>query len=95
MIDERALVVEPEWREGAACLPYPAILFFGQDETESPAERRAREDQAKIVCETCCVRGECLEYAVVTREQYGIWGGLTELERKAYARAQGRKAARV
>lgn len=92
MIDERILLDEPVWREDAACLPYPAILFFGQDDNETPAERRAREDQAKIVCETCVVRVECLQYAIETKEQYGIWGGLTELERKAYVRAQQRAA---
>lgn len=92
MIDERDLLDDAVWRENAACLPFPAILFFGQDENEPPAERRAREDQAKVICETCGVRMECLEYAVAAKEQYGIWGGLTELERKAYQRAQGRKA---
>lgn len=92
MIHELPIFPEAEWREHAACLPYPAILFFGQDDNETPAERRAREDQAKIVCETCGVRMECLEYALETKEQYGIWGGLTEIERKAYQRAQGRRA---
>lgn len=79
---------ELEWRERAACLDYPAVLFFGLDDTESPAERRAREDEAKLICATCEVRRECLEYALATKEPYGIWGGLTELERKA--RLQGR-----
>lgn len=92
MIDERALLNDAIWREEAACLPFPAILFFGQDDNEPPADRRAREDQAKLICETCGVRVECLEYAIAAKEQYGIWGGLTELERKAYQRAQGRKA---
>jgi WhiB family redox-sensing transcriptional regulator len=74
---------ELEWRERAACLPHPAILFFGLDDSESPAERREREDEAKAVCARCEVRRECLEYALATKEPYGIWGGLTEIERKA------------
>ena len=74
-----------EWREKAACLPLPGILFFGMDDNESPIERRAREEQAKSICATCTVRSECLAYALVTKEAYGIWGGLTELERKAVA----------
>ncbi len=74
---------ELEWRERAACLAHPAILFFGLDDTEPPAERRVREDEAKRICATCLVRAECLEYALDTKEPYGIWGGLTELERKA------------
>lgn len=79
---------ETEWREQAACLLYPAILFFGIDENEGAAERHAREEEAKLICTECGVRTECLDYALTTREAYGIWGGLTELERKA--RLQGR-----
>ncbi len=74
------------WRERAACRMYPAVLFFGLDDTETPAERRGREQRAKLVCAGCRVRGECLEYALTTREAYGIWGGLTEVERKARLR---------
>lgn len=76
------------WREDAACLPFPAILFFGVDDNESPIERRAREDQAKSICANCSVRSDCLDFAISAREPYGIWGGLTELERKAAASAK-------
>jgi WhiB family redox-sensing transcriptional regulator len=81
-------VGETVWRESAACLSYPAVLFFGLDDAESPAERRAREERAKQVCATCEVRRDCLEYALTTREPYGIWGGLTELERRARLRSR-------
>jgi WhiB family transcriptional regulator, redox-sensing transcriptional regulator len=73
---------EAEWREDAACLAYPAVLFFGLDDSETPAERRSREERAKRVCYTCSVRHDCLEYALATKEPYGIWGGLTEIERR-------------
>ena len=79
---------EAHWREQAACLPFPAILFFGMDDNEGAAERHAREQEAKRICMDCLVRAECLDYALTTREAYGIWGGLTEIERKA--RLQGR-----
>ena len=79
---------ETAWRENASCLQYPAVLFFGVDDSESPAERRLREDKAKRICATCQVRRQCLEYALTTREPYGIWGGLTELERKARLRSR-------
>ena len=85
---KEALVPEAAWRESAACLPYPAILFFGIDDNEGAAERHAREQEAQLICTGCLVRTECLDYALTTRESYGIWGGLTELERKA--RLQGR-----
>ncbi|MGH2821285.1 MAG: WhiB family transcriptional regulator [Actinomycetota bacterium] len=71
------------WREHAACLSYPAVLFFGLDDAETPAERRVREEEAKRICLGCAVREECLDYALTTREPYGIWGGLTEIERRA------------
>jgi WhiB family redox-sensing transcriptional regulator len=85
---KEAAFPEAEWRDRAACLPFPAILFFGMDDNESPVERHARELEAKSICQNCVVRDECLAYALATRESYGIWGGLTELERKA--RLQGR-----
>jgi WhiB family transcriptional regulator, redox-sensing transcriptional regulator len=83
-----ALAADAEWRERAACLPYPAVLFFGLDDSETPAERRAREDEAKGICSICDVRRECLDYALATKEPYGIWGGLTEIERKARLRSR-------
>lgn len=77
------LLTEIEWRQRAACLEYPAVLFFGLDDSETPVERRIREDEAKRICSTCDVRRECLDYALETKEPYGIWGGLTEIERKS------------
>lgn len=41
-----------------------------------------REQRAKEICTECCVRDACLEYALSIREQHGIWGGLTENERR-------------
>ena len=38
--------------------------------------------EAKRVCLTCEVRGECLEYALQNDERFGIWGGLSERERR-------------
>ncbi|HWL64850.1 MAG TPA: WhiB family transcriptional regulator [Actinomycetota bacterium] len=76
---------QAEWRERAACLPFPAVLFFGLDDNESPIERRAREEEAKSICSTCAVQGQCLEFAISAKEPYGIWGGLTEVERKGSA----------
>jgi WhiB family transcriptional regulator, redox-sensing transcriptional regulator len=80
------VIPDAEWRESAACLHFPAVLFFGQDDSESPAERRTRETRAKRICAACSVRDECLDYALRTKEPYGIWGGLTELERKTRLR---------
>lgn len=90
MIEELLSGTDVGWRENAACLSYDAALFFGLDDTEPPAERRVREDQAKQICTDCCVREECLDYALATREPYGIWGGLTEVERRNRIHARRR-----
>jgi WhiB family redox-sensing transcriptional regulator len=79
---------EGEWRERAACLAFPSILFFGVDDNETPVERRGREERAKEICAICPVRKECLDYALATKEPYGIWGGLTEVERKSRLRGR-------
>ena len=78
------------WQERAACLPYPAVLFFGMDDSETSGEKRSREEKAKLICSTCGVRNECLRHALEAREPYGIWGGLTEVERRARARKSSR-----
>ena len=83
VMNEPILATKAEWRERAACLEYPAVLFFGLDDSESPGERRTREERAKRICLGCEVRRECLDYALTTKEPYGIWGGLTEIERRA------------
>jgi WhiB family transcriptional regulator, redox-sensing transcriptional regulator len=82
-MQESLVTEQAAWREQAACLAYPGVLFFGLDDSETPVERRYREEEAKRVCLACEVRQECLEYALATREPYGIWGGLTEIERRA------------
>ena len=89
-MNESLLITDSGWRERAACLDYPADLFFGMDDAESSAERRTREDKAKSVCFTCQVRDECLEYALSTKEPYGIWGGLTEIERRTHLHKRAR-----
>ncbi|MGH2746670.1 MAG: WhiB family transcriptional regulator [Actinomycetota bacterium] len=90
MLIKESPVTDTSWRERAACLNYPAVLFFGLDDSETPAERRAREDEAKRICFDCCVKEECLEYALATKEPYGIWGGLTEIERRSRVHARSR-----
>jgi len=69
----------------AACKGADLNLFFGPD-AEFVTARQQREAQAKAICARCPVRAECLEYALDTREAYGIWGGATEDERRAMLR---------
>ncbi len=63
-------------------------LFFSPDDSETRSDRRRREAQAKQVCQECAVRVTCLEEAFKSDERFGIWGGLTERERRAARRAR-------
>lgn len=58
----------PEWWESAACLGADPNLFFVEHgESTAPA---------KQICAGCEVRQDCLEYAMSTRQPYGVWGGV-------------------
>ena len=49
---------------------------------ESEHEREERERRAKAICADCAVQRDCFDYAMTIRELHGIWGGLTEAERR-------------
>ena len=71
-------VSEPDWHDQANCLGVDPDLFF--------PERGASTREAKEVCRGCVVRLECLEYALSNGEKFGIWGGLSERERRRLRR---------
>jgi WhiB family redox-sensing transcriptional regulator len=77
-----------DWRNQAACRTEDPDLFFPIGST-GPAVEQA--DEAKQVCMTCSVREECLEYALASNQDAGIWGGLTEDERRTLKRARQRR----
>lgn len=73
------------WRQDAACRDLDTNIFFpASDEEAGPA---------KEICATCPVREECLEFALLTRQEDGVWGGMTETERRRLRRRR-REAAR-
>lgn len=79
---------EPKtWWDFANCLGVEPDLFF--------PERGASTKEAKEVCRGCVVREDCLEYALDHGEKFGIWGGMSERERRRLRRqrALARKAA--
>lgn len=84
----KLFLVEPEndWRTDAGCLGLDPALFFSPEAFETKQEKDDREAEAKAVCQSCAVRERCLEYAIKAGERYGIWGGLTEVERRAHVR---------
>jgi WhiB family redox-sensing transcriptional regulator len=73
------------WMVAAKCLGHTQ-LFFAPDESESRAQRNFREAQAKAVCRDCVVLEHCLDEAMRSDERFGIWGGLTERERRSARR---------
>ena len=75
--------IDPEertWQDDANCLGVDPDLFF--------PERGASTREAKEVCRGCIVRVDCLEYALANGEKFGIWGGMSERERRRIRRAR-------
>lgn len=66
------------WQDQANCLGVDPDLFF--------PERGASTREAKEVCRGCEVRQQCLDYALANGEKFGIWGGLSERERRRLRR---------
>ena len=70
-----------EWQYQGACLGMDSAQFFHPD-GERGRSRRRRVDGAKAVCRACPVLARCREHALATHEPYGVWGGMTEEERR-------------
>jgi WhiB family redox-sensing transcriptional regulator len=81
-----------DWRHRAACLDEDPELFFPVG-TSGPALEQLAE--AKMVCGWCPVREECLAWALASGQEAGVWGGLSEDERRALKRREGRLVHRV
>ncbi len=79
-----------EWVHRARCKDEDPELFFPVG-TTGPALDQI--DAAKAVCDTCQVRDDCLEWALATGQDAGVWGGLSEEERRALRRARRRETA--
>ncbi len=77
------------WRLHAACREEDPDLFFPIGST-GPAVVQTKE--AKAVCRTCPVQAACLEWALENKQDSGIWGGLSEDERRALKRRSRRRA---
>jgi WhiB family transcriptional regulator, redox-sensing transcriptional regulator len=89
------------WRQQAACLDEDPELFYSETSEQVRqavakvsldlpelayvvADQQVR--QAKLICSRCPVREQCLEVALVTKDQHGIWGGMTPAERRDIGR---------
>jgi WhiB family transcriptional regulator, redox-sensing transcriptional regulator len=63
-----------DWQTKARCTEVDPEIFF--------PERGGSSKAARAVCSNCDVRMQCLEYALNNKEQFGIWGGTSERERR-------------
>jgi WhiB family transcriptional regulator, redox-sensing transcriptional regulator len=70
------------WRSISACRDLPTGVFFSVD-SMGPREERA----AKAVCSECLVIDDCLAYAITHDVPFGVWGGLTMVERRPLRRS--------
>jgi WhiB family transcriptional regulator, redox-sensing transcriptional regulator len=80
-----------DWRETARCKEMDPDLFFPVG-TTGPALLQI--EAAKAVCRQCNCREECLQYALDSNQEYGIWGGMTEEERRYMRRELTARIAR-
>jgi len=67
------------WRDHAACRDADPDLFFPDGDIRSA---RAQVKRAKLICRGCPVSATCLSWALADGQEAGIWGGLTEDERR-------------
>lgn len=80
---------DDSWRDKAACRDLHPGLFYPVG-TTGPAVEQTH--QAKQHCAGCPVRERCLEYALATNQDHGVWGGASEEDRRRIRR-QRRQAA--
>src|SRR6476646_7317619 len=88
----RSEVPHMDWRHKAACLDKDPELFFPIGNT-GPALLQIEE--AKQVCRGCTVRDACLQWALEAGQDHGVWGGLSEDERRALKRRAARARIRT
>lgn len=78
-MDSKEIISIENWQDYAECKGMTRLFFDQKGET--PNQKLFREDQAKAICAKCVVVETCLDEAI-TNNEYGIWGGKTERERR-------------
>jgi len=81
-VDVQALIgeLDRDWQFRANCMGVDPELFF--------PERGSSTREAKEVCRGCVVRDDCLDFAIANGEKFGIWGGMSERERRRVRRSR-------
>jgi WhiB family redox-sensing transcriptional regulator len=77
-VDTDADAIDDQWQEKALCAQTDPEAFF--------PEKGGSTREAKRICLGCEVKDECLDYALAHDERFGIWGGLSERERRRLKR---------
>ncbi|MFD9669519.1 WhiB family transcriptional regulator [Rhodococcus sp. NPDC059968] len=75
-----------DWQEHAACRGTESSVFFSPDGERRGRAQARRESRARRICQDCPVLGRCREHALAMGEPYGVWGGMTEADRRRHAR---------
>ena len=75
------MIATSNWWEQAACQAADPELFFPGSCRQCRTFREVAT--AKAICASCAIRRRCLEYALDTRQEHGVWGGASEDERRA------------
>lgn len=71
------------WTEVTPCQDNPALFFPGySDNYEHDVWPLEAQEEAKRLCKTCPTRSRCLDYAIVNKDEHGIWGARTPDERR-------------
>jgi WhiB family redox-sensing transcriptional regulator len=77
-----------EWRARGACRGLDTGLFYPSERERGPV-RAELISAAKRICHSCPVLDECRRHALVVREPYGVWGGMSVAERADVIRGRG------
>ena len=75
------IVTAPQWMADGLCAEVDPDLWF--------PEKGGSTREAKALCRRCAVRADCLDYALLHDERFGIWGGESERSRRRLKRTRG------
>lgn len=80
------------WQQQGLCREVTSDIFFYEEKVRGD-EKRSHISQAKTVCNACPVKQECLDFSIKTNQSHGMWGGLTQEERKELVNGRQNTAA--
>ncbi len=82
-LEPTSFAPDDDWRDVAACRDTDPDLFFPVGTTGPALDQIAA---AKAVCQQCEAQSECLEFAIISNQDSGVWGGTSEEERRVLRR---------